>query len=108
MPLIEDRFTNYQVTRHLAAHLGIVSFIGKLLQNYQEMFLYHLHLHLHLSKLWTILDKKIVVGSCHICYKGQFKKRRKTRKSCVECTKPVCDEHAKTFTKCIECYNETK
>lgn len=35
---------------------------------------------------------KKVTGS-YKCYKQTIKKRRKTRKSCVLCSKSVCDEH---------------
>jgi len=37
--------------------------------------------------------RKVVTGSYHRCYKQTIKKRRKTRKSCVLCSKPVFDEH---------------
>lgn len=50
--------------------------------------------------------RKVVVGSCYICYQSVYKKQRKTRKSCTVCTKPVCDEHSKAITKYISCFQE--
>lgn len=47
--------------------------------------------------------RKVVVGACHICNKQPIRKRRKTRKSCVSCQKPVCDEHTVKITNCLEC-----
>lgn len=39
--------------------------------------------------------RKIVVGSCHICNKGAFKKRRKTQKAHEKCKKePVYNDNA--------------
>lgn len=38
--------------------------------------------------------RKKVTGICYICNNIQIKKRRKTRKSCVDCNKPICDEHS--------------
>ncbi|CAH2107543.1 unnamed protein product [Euphydryas editha] len=32
-----------------------------------------------------------------------IKRRRKTRKSCSEYERPVCDEHTAHVVKCIEC-----
>ncbi|KAK0176584.1 hypothetical protein PV328_000703 [Microctonus aethiopoides] len=50
--------------------------------------------------------RKIVVGSCYICHQGVYKKRKKTRKLCKKCNKPVCDEPSKAITKCDSCFQE--
>ena len=46
-----------------------------------------------------------IVGSCCVC-RGQKRKQRKTRKSCVNCWQPVCNEHSVSKTVCIPCENE--
>lgn len=47
--------------------------------------------------------RKAVVGVCHICNHQVAKKRRKTRKPCEICGKPVCNEHCITITQCASC-----
>lgn len=43
-----------------------------------------------------------IVGSCYICSNLQLK-QRKTRKSCVNCRRPVCNEHCSNNPKCTNC-----
>lgn len=47
-----------------------------------------------------------VVGSCYLCRLLE-KRQRKTRKSCVDCSKPVCDEHSLPKTTCLNCNSQT-
>lgn len=94
-PSIEDRSQNQQVMRNFSTKLAIQSVLGKEISSVEL-----------LSGPQPKLDntgRKVVTGSCHICYKQTIKKRRKTRKSCKTCNKPVCDEHAVTTTHCKEC-----
>ena len=99
IPLIEDRATNNQVTRNFATRVAIENMIGKPIADLAS----NVPTPSTSQQVLDITGRKVVVGSCHICYKGKYKKLRKTRKSCMECKKPVCDEHAKTITKCGEC-----
>lgn len=44
-----------------------------------------------------------VEGNCKACWEAD-KKKRKTRKRCYRCIKPVCDQHAAAApTVCLEC-----
>lgn len=45
-----------------------------------------------------------VKGLCFICYHEEKKRKRATRKLCVDCQKPVCVEHSLTQTKCSNCH----
>ncbi|KAG4065245.1 hypothetical protein HA402_012687 [Bradysia odoriphaga] len=42
-----------------------------------------------------------VLGVCFKCV--QLKNRRKTRKNCSECRRPICAEHSETITICPQC-----
>ena len=44
-----------------------------------------------------------VTGSCHLCYQQTIKRRRKTRKSCTKCEKPVSDKHSSAKILCSDC-----
>lgn len=46
-----------------------------------------------------------VVGQCYKC-KLESSLRRKTRKSCCCCDKPICDEHSSSKTFCNECFTQ--
>ena len=35
-----------------------------------------------------------LTSSCHLRYRQTIKRRRKTRRSCAKCEKPVCDKHS--------------
>ena len=37
--------------------------------------------------------RKKISGVCHVCLTSEFKKCRKTQKSCSICEFPICDEH---------------
>ncbi|XP_071567686.1 piggyBac transposable element-derived protein 4-like [Temnothorax nylanderi] len=94
-PFIEDRSANVQIMRHFSTKLAIDSIIG---------------LQLRPSAIPLVQNqprdssgRKQITGLCHICYKETIKRRRKTRKCCAACEKPVCDEHCKTSVKCMDC-----
>ena len=40
-----------------------------------------------------------VTGSWHLCYRQT---RRKTRKKCAKCEKPVCDKHSSAKILCSD------
>lgn len=42
-----------------------------------------------------------IVGVCVKCL--ETKNRRKTRKTCTQCTRPICAEHSQTLTVCYLC-----
>lgn len=44
-------------------------------------------------------------GQCSMCYREE-KRKRPSRKVCVQCKKPVCQMHSLTQTKCEECHTE--
>jgi len=93
-PFIEDRAGNPQVMRHFNTKLAIESIVG---------------LQLTPSEVPAVQNQprdstgRKKTGSCHVCYKETVKRRRKTRKSCAVCEKPVCDEHCISIVKCIDC-----
>lgn len=94
-PMIEERMTNPQVMRNYTTKNAIESIIGRevtaITQDPGPL----------VERDRT--GRRKVTGSCHICYKLTIKRRRKTRKSCNECQRPVCDEHTANIIKCIEC-----
>ena len=47
----------------------------------------------------------LIVGSCCVS-RDQKRKQRKTTKSCVICTQPVCNKHSVSKTTCIPWKNE--
>ena len=93
-PMIEDRYHNVQIMRNYSTKITIESVIG-----------------------WPVNPVEADPGpsvSTRCIRKEEsyrflpyllqtIKKRRKTRKACSECDRPICDEHAITFAKCIEC-----
>jgi len=94
-PMIEDRYRNVQIMRNYSTKIAIESVIGRPVNPVEA--------DPGPSVQRDASGRKKVIGSCHICYKQTIKKRRKTRKACSECDRPICDEHAITFAKCIEC-----
>ena len=94
MPMIEERASNQQIVRNPATKLAVESYIDRptiaaeVVADNQPR---------------DTTGRKVVVGACHICNKQPIRKRRKTKKSCVSCQKPVCDEHIAKITKCLEC-----
>lgn len=47
--------------------------------------------------------RRKITGCCYICKDGPEKRRRKTRKSCCYCNRPICDQHTLTISKCHSC-----
>lgn len=47
--------------------------------------------------------RKVVVGSCYLCYQKTISHRRKTRKSCPACERPICQEHTRIEYMCTSC-----
>jgi len=81
MPIIEDRFQNLQIMRNYSTKLAVESILNRQISSAELP-----------SGSQPRLDhtgRKVVTGP-HICYKQTIKKRRKTRKSCVVCSKLVC------------------
>lgn len=102
MPSIEDRSENPQIMRHFSIKNAVESIFGRPVNNVTSTLVLPNTLMSSVQK-YDLTGRKIVVGSCYICNKGAFKKRRKTRKACDKCRKPVCNEHTVTTTHCIEC-----
>lgn len=42
-------------------------------------------------------------GVCYQCNSGPQKLRRRTRKCCSKCNRPICDQHTSTTTQCYCC-----
>lgn len=94
-PFIEERAGNPQVMRHFNTKLAIESIVGLPLPNYIVPAVQ--------NEERDSTGRKKPTGSCHLCYKETIKRRRKTRKSCAVCEKPVCDEHCLSIVKCFVC-----
>lgn len=94
-PFIEDRSGNFQIMRHYSTKLAIESVIGLQLTPSQTPAAQ--------DQPRDSTGRKKITGSCHVCYKETIKRRRKTRKCCSVCEKPVCDEHCISTLKCIDC-----
>lgn len=93
-PFIEDRFENSRITRNHSTKIAIESVLGVQL------------IPVDMAQKNEVRDntgRKKVVGACHVCYRLTTKRRRKTRKSCANCEKPVCDEHSVSKTTCPDC-----
>lgn len=94
-PMIEERMTNPQVTRDYTTKISIESITGREITRVTQ--------DPGPSVATDKTGRKKITGSCYLCYKMTIKRRRKTRKSCSECERPVCDEHTAHVVKCIEC-----
>nr|XP_022906882.1 uncharacterized protein LOC111418576 [Onthophagus taurus] len=94
-PFIEDRSKNAQIMRNYNTKIAIESVIGLQLDPSTVPE--------RQAQPRDSTGRKKITGSCHICYKGTIKRRRKTRKSCSVCARPVCDEHSLSIFKCIDC-----
>ena len=95
MPIIEDRSANQQIMRHESSKIAINSFFARPITAVQVPAD---------NNPRDTTGRKVVVGSCYICSNQPIRKQRKTRKSCSQCQKPVCDEHTAKVTKCLECH----
>lgn len=94
-PFIEGRSTNGQIMRNYNTKIAIESVIGLQLVP-SDVFGEQ-------TQPRDSTGRKKITGSCHVCYKETIKRRRKTRKCCLVCEKPVCDEHCISIIKCIDC-----
>lgn len=94
-PMIESRCQNLKVMRHYSTNIAIECVIGRCASLVEATP--------GPSVVQDASERKKIFGSCCICYKQAIRKRRKTKKSCSQCDKPVCDEHSSNFIKCLEC-----
>lgn len=94
MPMIEERASNQQIMRNHYTKIAVESFFEK------PVTVVHGNPD---NQPRDATGRKVVVGSCYICNEQPIRTRRKTRKRCVTCEKPVCDEHAAKITKCVNC-----
>ena len=85
-PFIEDPYSNKQIMRHHSTKNAI------------EDVLRVEFTPASVSEKETVTRDSSgrikVTGSRHLCYRQTIKRRRKTRKSCAKCEKPVCDNHS--------------
>lgn len=95
MPIIEERASNRQITRHFSSKSAIECYLGKPVDTTMRSE--------QSSTSKTHTGRKPVTGSCHICLAQPEKIRRKTRKSCSFCDKPTCDQHTEIISKCLNC-----
>ncbi|KAG8238186.1 hypothetical protein J437_LFUL014062 [Ladona fulva] len=99
-PFVENRSHNAQIMRHFTTKVAIESFFGRAINPYAQPTASKS------SKPQAQFDstgRKKITGVCHVCLQSEFKKRRKTRKSCSVCEFPICDEHCVSTTTCEEC-----
>lgn len=94
MPIIEERALNRQVTRNFSTKIAIESYFNRPLESM---------LNTEPSTSAAARTPKPISGSCYLCYAQETKRRRKTRKVCGKCKKPMCLEHSITNTDCIIC-----
>lgn len=94
-PYIEDRSVNQQIMRNYSTKIAIDSMIGRQLPPSSTSQ--------GRTEPRDSTGRKIIAGSCYICSKATIRRRRKTRKCCAICNKPVCDEHSVAITNCNDC-----
>jgi len=97
MPHIQERSQNCQIMRHFSTKMAIESIYRLPIKSTQTS-----ETNVPIKQLDSTVRIK-VVGCCKMCLNGETRKRRKTRKSCVNCNEPVCDEHSITIHKCGNC-----
>jgi len=89
LPIIQDRSQNMQIMRHFATRSGIECMLQKPVNVIDETTLPSTSTNV----VRDSTGRKKVIGACYICSSKEIRKRRKTRKACVDCNKSVCDEH---------------
>lgn len=94
MPMVQSRFDNNQIMRNFSTKMAIQCFIGREAAAAEV---------LGVQPARDQSGRIPVAGSCHVCISQIDKKRRKTRKSCSECKKPVCDQHSQNRALCVAC-----
>lgn len=96
MPMIQDRSQNVQIMRNFGPKTGIECMLHKSINIVDETASTS-------TETRDQTGRKKVLGSCYVCSTNPIRKRRKTRKACNDCDKPICDEHCQTFCKCVNC-----
>lgn len=102
LPSIQDRSRNTQAMRHFSTRSGVES----ILNSSNSLSLPAMLSSSGTTKNFQARDstgRKSVVGVCQMCVSAPKKLRRKTRKSCKTCGKPVCDEHSISICQCKAC-----
>ena len=94
-PFIEDRSSNKQIMLHHSSKNAIEDVLGV---EFAPALVVEKETVARDSS-----DRIKVTGSCHLCYRQTIKRRRKTRKSCAKCEKPVCDKHSSEKILCSDC-----
>ncbi|CAL1687546.1 unnamed protein product [Lasius platythorax] len=102
LPAIEDRATNALYSRHINIKTAIEcmlkkSFFGAVNADDDVRLSARDH-----------TGRTPVQGSCYICYAAPHKRRRKTRKGCHNCSRPICNEHAVNISYCRSCSNTAR
>lgn len=92
---VEDRSTNAQIMRHHSTKNAIEDILGVQLGAVPNVE--------RNVEPRDSTGRIKVTGSCYLCYRLAIKRRRKTRKSCDQCEKPVCDEHCAKKVLCFDC-----
>ncbi|XP_017471351.1 PREDICTED: uncharacterized protein LOC108362744 [Rhagoletis zephyria] len=96
MPIIEARAINRQVTRNFSTKIAIEAYFNRPVESMVSTAA---------STSAAARTPKPVSGSCYLCYAQEEKRRRKTRKLCDKCKKPMCLEHSVTSTNCSICHD---
>ena len=94
-PFIEDRSSNKHIVRHHSTKIAIEDVLGV------EFAVAPV-----VEKETVARDNSgriKVTGSCHLCYRKTIRRRRKTRKSCSKCEKPVPDKNSSAKILCSDC-----
>ena len=87
----ENRATNDRITKNFSSKSPIECIIGKL------------HPPITVTKTIDKSGRKKYVGCCYLCNEQGIRKKRKTRKNCESCQKPICSEHSVNIVKCVAC-----
>lgn len=94
MPAVLERSTNSRVYNNFKNRNAIENVMGSLIRPVIQETLPH--------PVGPDGRRKFT-GYCYICKADPGKHRRKTRKSCSECKRPICDQHTHTIIKCYSC-----
>lgn len=93
LPAIMERSTNSRICSNFKKRVAIEYILGTPITGSAET---------RTSPLAPDGRRK-VTGNCYICKDGPEKRRRKTRKRCCYCKRPICDQHTVTISKCHCC-----
>ena len=94
MPAIYTRSKNVACLRRFSTKSGIECMLGKTteLPTIQKE-----------NPLRDATGRLPIQGNCFVCSRQTNKRKRKTRKICAACKKPICEEHCITTIKCQIC-----